>query len=165
MIKQKTEVKKVRRSPKEVRILRELHSAETKLAAGITKFAGSMNFVYFHAIWFMFWILAGEGFFSPLIKKFDPFPFGLLTMIVSLEAIFLSTFILITQNRLELEDKLEEIEEEREQEEEEREQEELEEEVEDIQQDLDDIKNAIAFIQQKVASVEKSKPSNGNSSS
>lgn len=165
MIKQRELIKKIKRSPKEIRLLRELHSAETKVAESITNFAGSMNFVYFHTVWFVFWILAGEGKLSPFIPKFDPFPFGLLTMIVSLEAIFLATFIMITQNRLALEDELEEIEEEREELEEEKEQEELEEEVQDIQKDLDDIKTAISFIQQKIQNVEKANPTNGNGSS
>ena len=55
----------------------------------ITRFAGSMRFVYIHIIWFAAWI----GF------RVEPYPFGLLTMIVSLEAIFLSTFVMISQNR------------------------------------------------------------------
>lgn len=61
---------------------------EYKFAHFITKFAGSMPFVYFHTAWFALWI----------IFKVEAFPFGLLTMIVSLEAIFLSTFIMISQN-------------------------------------------------------------------
>lgn len=149
---------KPRRTQQEIRILRNLHSAESRIAEGITKFAGSMSFIYFHAVWFIFWLVAGEGFFAPLIPAFDPFPFGLLTMIVSLEAIFLATFIMITQNRQELEDELEEIEEEKEKMEEEKEQEEFEGEVEDIQQDLDDIKRAIILIQSRIASVEKAGP-------
>jgi len=155
------------KTKEETLLLRKLHSAETKIAEEITNFVGSMAFVYFHTIWFILWIVAGQGYFTPLIPKFDPFPYGLLTMIVSLEAIFLATFIMITQNRMALEDELEEIEEEREQIEEEKEQEELEEEVEDIQQDLDDIKAAILTISQKVASVEKQTPggTNGNGSS
>ncbi len=154
------------KTKEETLLLRKLHSVETKAAEEITNFAGSMAFVYFHTVWFILWILAGQGYFAPLIPMFDPFPYGLLTMIVSLEAIFLATFIMITQNRMALEDDLEEIEEEREQMEEEKEQEELEEEVEDIQQDLDDIKAAILTISQKVASVEKQQPGgNGNGSS
>jgi len=155
------------KTKEETLLLRKLHSVETKVAEMITNFAGSMSFVYFHTIWFVFWILAGQGYLAPFIQKFDPFPYGLLTMIVSLEAIFLATFIMITQNRMALEDELEELEEEREQQEEEKEQEELEEEVEDIQQDLDDIKAAILTISQKVASVEKLRPggTNGNGSS
>lgn len=68
------------------------------IADGITDFAGRMVFVYIHVAWFGFWILSNSGFFG--IKPFDPFPYGLLTMIVSLEAIFLSTFVLISQNRI-----------------------------------------------------------------
>ena len=62
---------------------------QNRLADAITRFAGSMAFVYVHVIWFACWI----GF------AVEHYPFGLLTMIVSLEAIFLSTFILISQNR------------------------------------------------------------------
>jgi len=71
---------------------------EERLADVITEFSGRMYFVYFHIIWFAVWILINLGFFG--FKPFDPFPFGLLTMIVSLEAIFLATFVLISQNRL-----------------------------------------------------------------
>ena len=62
----------------------------------ITAFSCSMAFVYIHAIVFAVWIAVN------LIqdkKGFDPFPFGLLTLIVSLEAIFLSTFVMLSQNR------------------------------------------------------------------
>lgn len=152
---------KIKRSPQEVQIRRKLHSAEIKVAEAITSFSGSMTFVYVHVIWFTFWILAGQGVLEPYVPAFDPFPYGLLTMIVSLEAIFLATFIMITQNRLELEEDLEEFEEEREQMEEEREQEELEEEVEDIQKDLDDIKRSINMIQSKIV-VEKNKANSSN---
>jgi len=65
-------------------------SFQERLADGITAFSGRLSFVYFHAIWFG-------------LKAFDPYPYGLLTMVVSLEAIFLSTFVLISQNRLSLE--------------------------------------------------------------
>jgi uncharacterized membrane protein len=62
-----------------------------RLADGITAFAGSMSFVYIHVVWFILWLK---------IEPFkDAFPYGLLTMIVSLEAIFLSTFVMISQNR------------------------------------------------------------------
>lgn len=139
-------------------LVKELHSFESRTAARITNFAGSMPFVYFHAIWFFLWIIINEGFLVAIIKPFDPFPYGLLTMIVSLEAIFLSAFIMVAQNRQALVDTYRELEEDKEQAEEEKEQEELEGEVEDIQQDLDDIKNAILLIQQKVTSVEKFQP-------
>jgi uncharacterized membrane protein len=52
-----------------------------------------MAFVYLHVVWFVVWIVAGT------VIGFDSYPFGLLTMIVSLEAIFLSTFVMISQNR------------------------------------------------------------------
>ncbi len=64
-------------------------NAQNRVADRITTFSGSMTFVYLHVIWFGCWI--GFG-----IEKY---PFGLLTMIVSLEAIFLSTFVMISQNR------------------------------------------------------------------
>ena len=71
---------------------------EDRASDAITAFAGNINFVYFHILWFGCWIAAGTGFFGPQYA-FDTFPFGLLTMIVSLEAIFLATFVMISQNR------------------------------------------------------------------
>ena len=71
---------------------------QDRLADGITYLSGRMSFVYFHVIWFAAWIAINTGQIG--IKVFDPYPYGLLTMIVSLEAIFLSTFVLISQNRL-----------------------------------------------------------------
>lgn len=71
---------------------------QDKLADGITQVSGRMPFVYFHAIWFAAWIVLNTGHAG--VKIFDPYPYGFLTMIVSLEAIFLSTFVLISQNRL-----------------------------------------------------------------
>jgi uncharacterized membrane protein len=62
---------------------------QNRIADRITTFAGSMTFVYLHVIWFASWIGFGV----------EKYPFGLLTMIVSLEAIFLSTFVMISQNR------------------------------------------------------------------
>lgn len=67
------------------------------LADWLTTFASSTGFFVFHVIGFATWILWNSG-LSPL-PKFDPFPFGLLTMIVSLEAIFLSIFVLMSQGR------------------------------------------------------------------
>ena len=67
---------------------------EERAADLITKFSGSMQFVYLHILWFTAWIVL-----NVTIVRFDPFPFGLLTLIVSLEAIFLSTFVLLSQNR------------------------------------------------------------------
>ena len=57
-----------------------------------------MAFVYMHIAWFGVWILLNTGRIG--VRPFDPFPYGLLTMVVSLEAIFLATFVLISQNRL-----------------------------------------------------------------
>ena len=64
-------------------------SLQNRAADRITLFAGSMVFVYVHVAWFALWIGSGV----------EHYPFGLLTMIVSLEAIFLSTFVMISQNR------------------------------------------------------------------
>lgn len=74
-----------------------ISSFHLKIADKITEWSGSMGFVYIHTLWFALWILANEGYFGPKYV-FDPFPYGLLTMIVSLEAIFLATFIMISQN-------------------------------------------------------------------
>jgi uncharacterized membrane protein len=71
---------------------------EERLADAVTDFSGRMYFAYFHIVWFGVWISINLGMFG--IQPFDPYPFGLLTMIVSLEAIFLATFVLISQNRL-----------------------------------------------------------------
>ena len=73
-------------------------SRQSRAADAMTAFSGSMPFVYIHLIWFGAWLLCNEGVFGESLI-FDPFPFGLLTLIVSLEAIFLSTFVLISQNR------------------------------------------------------------------
>ena len=71
---------------------------QERLADIITLFSGRMSFVYVHAAWFGAWLLLNTGRFG--VRVFDPYPYGLLTMIVSLEAIFLATFVLISQNRL-----------------------------------------------------------------
>jgi uncharacterized membrane protein len=76
-------------------------TVQDRLAELMTHFSGSMAFVYFHAIWFGLWMLLNLGLLKiPHITEFDPYPFGLLTLVVSLEAIFLSTFVLIAQNNL-----------------------------------------------------------------
>ncbi len=64
-------------------------NVQNRIADSITRFAGSMAFVYVSIIWFGLWIGL----------RVEKYPFGLLTMIVSLEAIFLSTFVMISQNR------------------------------------------------------------------
>jgi uncharacterized membrane protein len=71
---------------------------QDRIADTITNFSGRLAFVYVHVVWFGAWIVLNTGRFG--LKPFDPFPYGLLTMIVSLEAIFLSTFVLISQNRM-----------------------------------------------------------------
>jgi uncharacterized membrane protein len=68
-----------------------------RLAGVITRLAGSMLFVWLHVVWFSVWLLLNTGVVGG-IQPFDDFPFVLLTTIVSLEAIFLSTFVLISQN-------------------------------------------------------------------
>jgi uncharacterized membrane protein len=77
-------------------------SAEEKAAAAISKFAGSMIFVYIHVVLFGAWILINIG-LVPFIPAWDP-SLVVLAMIASVEAIFLSTFVLITQNRMAAED-------------------------------------------------------------
>ena len=69
-----------------------------KAADWIADFSGSMAFLLLNAIFFFVWIILNID-IIPRVKSFDPFPFGLLTMAVSLEAIFLSIFVLISQNR------------------------------------------------------------------
>jgi uncharacterized membrane protein len=64
-------------------------SVQNRIADRITDFAGSIWFVYLHIIWFGLWIGLGA----------EKYPYGLLTTIVSLEAIFLSTYVMISQNR------------------------------------------------------------------
>jgi uncharacterized membrane protein len=73
-------------------------NAQDRLADIITSVSGRMVFVYVHIVWFVVWVLLNTGRVG--VQPFDPFPYGLLTMVVSLEAIFLSTFVLISQNRL-----------------------------------------------------------------
>ena len=75
----------------------ESRGLEDHLADAVTEFAGSMPFIYIHVIWFAVWIILNTGWFAT--KPFDPYPYGLLTLVVSLEAIFLSTLVMITQNR------------------------------------------------------------------
>ena len=66
-----------------------------RIAEVIANFCGSMTFVWVHVVWFSIWALVNM---LPGIRHIDPFPFTFLTLVVSLEAIFLSTFILISQN-------------------------------------------------------------------
>jgi uncharacterized membrane protein len=83
-----------------IALRKEQEKSETfqeRIADWLTALSGSIPFAYIHALWFIVWVIINVG-WTPL-PKFDPFPFGLLTLIVSLEAIFLSTFVLISQNR------------------------------------------------------------------
>jgi uncharacterized membrane protein len=91
-------------TPAELRLRQErvvfarMRSTQDRVADAITAFAGTMLFVYLHALWFAVWIALNEGLLGH-VGIFDPYPYGLLTMIVSLEAIFLSTFVMVSQNR------------------------------------------------------------------
>lgn len=71
-------------------------SVMDRIIDGITAFCGSVPFVWIHIFWYGGWIAYNT---LPGPRHFDPFPFQFLTLVVSLEAIMLSTFILITQNR------------------------------------------------------------------
>jgi uncharacterized membrane protein len=73
-------------------------STQDRIADWVTWFSGSMSFVYIHMAWFAIWLAINLGWTQ--LKPFDPYPFNLLTMIVSLEAILLATFVLISQNRI-----------------------------------------------------------------
>ena len=74
---------------------KEQRTRSDLVAEAIANFCGSMTFVWVHVVWFVGWVLINM---LPGIKHIDPFPFTFLTLVVSLEAIFLSTFILISQN-------------------------------------------------------------------
>ena len=92
-------VPKLQRRVKNANKLTEsLRRTQDRVADVVTSFAGSLQFVYLHSIWFGIWILVNIGLIGAALE-FDRFPFGLLTMIVSLEAIFLSTFVMVSQNR------------------------------------------------------------------
>ena len=85
-----------------VELIRQLEESSKRertpsdlVAEAIANFCGSMTFVWVHVVWFSAWILIN---IIPGIPHLDPFPFTFLTLVVSLEAIFLSTFILISQN-------------------------------------------------------------------
>jgi CRP/FNR family cyclic AMP-dependent transcriptional regulator len=83
----------------------EVHSSVLqRIADWLAWFSGSMPFLLSHTVWFIVWISLNTILLGD--KAFDPFPFGLLTMIVSLEAIFLACFVLISQNRQAQKDKV-----------------------------------------------------------
>ena len=74
---------------------KEERTKSDRVAEAIANFCGSMTFVWVHVVWFGIWVLINV---IPRLPHIDPFPFTFLTLVVSLEAIFLSTFILISQN-------------------------------------------------------------------
>jgi uncharacterized membrane protein len=76
----------------------EAASRQDKIANAITRFTGSLRFVYLHLALYGFWIVANLG-WVPAVPRWDP-TFVILAMVASVEAIFLSTFVLITQNRM-----------------------------------------------------------------
>lgn len=73
-------------------------SLQDRIANAMTSFSGSMTFFYVHIVWFVVWFVLNTGHLG--VIPFDPYPYGFLTMVVSLEAIFLATFVLISQNLL-----------------------------------------------------------------
>jgi uncharacterized membrane protein len=78
------------------RSMKSSHSAGEKLATHVAAFCGSMPFIWIHIAWFVLWVVFNTS--SAVAHPFDPFPFPFLIFLVSLEAIFLSAFILISQN-------------------------------------------------------------------
>lgn len=74
-----------------------------RIADVIAVFSGSIPFLVLNALWFIGWIVWNT---LPFVRHFDPYPFGFLTMVVSLEAIFLSIFVLVSQNRQAAKDRL-----------------------------------------------------------
>ena len=87
------EALRARRAAEEVNATRE-----ERIAEAITRFSGSMRFVYLHLAVYGFWIVANLG-WIPVVPRWDP-TFVVLAMAASVEAIFLSTFVLISQNRM-----------------------------------------------------------------
>lgn len=93
-----------RRVSRNINLEMEIKSTEfEKLADMIAKSTGTVTFLGLNAVWFLAWIGWNT---LPDVSHFDPYPFGFLTMVVSLEAIFLSIFVLISQNRQSAKDRL-----------------------------------------------------------
>jgi uncharacterized membrane protein len=86
-------------------ISEEKRSLVTKAVHWVAGFSGSVSFLNLNVIIFFFWIVVNMG-WVPYVPKFDPYPFGLLTMIVSLEAIILSGLVLISQDLQSRKDRL-----------------------------------------------------------
>lgn len=78
-------------------------TAVERVADMIAAFSGSIPFLVINVMWFLGWIVWNV---LPAVPLFDPYPFGFLTMVVSLEAIFLSIFVLVSQNRQAAKDRL-----------------------------------------------------------
>lgn len=78
-------------------------TALERIADVIAEYSGSIQFLLLNALWFFVWIAWNT---IPIVPHFDPYPFGFLTMVVSLEAIFLSIFVLVSQNRQTAKDRL-----------------------------------------------------------
>jgi uncharacterized membrane protein len=70
-----------------------------RISDTITRLTGSVTFVVLHVLLFAFWVVVNAGYIAA-VRPFDPFPFGILTLIVSTEGVFLAIFILISQNRM-----------------------------------------------------------------
>lgn len=122
-------------------ILGRLRGLETGLALLIYRFSGSMPFVYTHVLLFTAWLAFGGRFG-------DPFPYMLLTMVVSLEAIFLASLVLIAQRRLEQAIEMQA-------EEEEAEERELDSDIEEIQGDLDALQKDMESLNKALQRIEK----------
>ncbi|HEY0866029.1 MAG TPA: DUF1003 domain-containing protein [Fimbriimonas sp.] len=91
---------------KNIRALLEVHRRQEKekslavrISETVTRFAGSLGFVWLHAALLAFWLMANTK-LLPMVRPWDPYPFVMLAMTASVEAIFLSTFVLISQNRM-----------------------------------------------------------------
>ena len=80
------------------RATRRARTQGHRLAGTVTRLAGSGPAILFHVLWFVGWLVVNLGLFGA--RPFDPFPFSLLTMIVSLEVIFLTLFVLLNQNHM-----------------------------------------------------------------
>ncbi|MBA3913174.1 MAG: DUF1003 domain-containing protein [Acidobacteriales bacterium] len=79
--------------------LEERRNIVDRIADAIGGFSGSMTFVAIHVVWFVSWFVINTG-LVPGVPRFDPYPFILLAMIVSVEGVLLSTFVLMKQNRM-----------------------------------------------------------------
>jgi uncharacterized membrane protein len=93
-----------RRVARNINLEMEIRSTPMeRIADVIAEFSGSIPFLVGNALWFVLWIAWNV---APGVTHFDPYPFGFLTMVVSLEAIFLSIFVLVSQNRQAAKDRL-----------------------------------------------------------